>query len=419
MTQRRFERSIYLNIVVAIAIASSSSQGEILHWFRLEEDNAYVDVVGDAMLGGASARGQEFVTLPNDVDGPGASFPSAFFDGAVPNRQAIQSQSNANTLYADGTTTVSDAYTIEFFTNVENYDGVQLGSVLASQATDGFDASRFSWMIMLRIDGLFGSDYGELVAWSSDGQQFEFHQSGFVLEEGVDYYVAGQLDAEEREYTFHIKDLTNDSPLQSKTVRQTIGPLNRSTRFRTGGVSPYSLNGLIDEFRFSDHVLSLDELLINQLSTTLDGDFNIDYQFTVEDLDLLAAATRNPELDSRYDLTEDGQVNADDIFHWIDEIKNTWVGDSNFDGQFDSGDLVAVFGAGQYEDGIGGNSTWTTGDWNGDAEFDSGDLVFAFAHGGYEAGEKAVVAAVPEPASFVLIVIGLFALTPCRRKTSR
>jgi hypothetical protein len=59
-------------------------------------------------------------------------------------------------------------------------------------------------------------------------------------------------------------------------------------------------------------------------------------------------------------------------------------GDSNRDGVFDSTDLVQVFQAGQYEDGVLGNSTWSSGDWNGDGEFDSQDLVFAFQAGSYQ-----------------------------------
>lgn len=60
------------------------------------------------------------------------------------------------------------------------------------------------------------------------------------------------------------------------------------------------------------------------------------------------------------------------------------VGDSNGDGVFDSGDLVAVFTAGEYEDGIPNNSTFAEGDWNGDGDFDSTDLVFVFANGDFE-----------------------------------
>ena len=59
------------------------------------------------------------------------------------------------------------------------------------------------------------------------------------------------------------------------------------------------------------------------------------------------------------------------------------VGDSNGDGVFNSSDLVLVNQAGEYEDGIDGNSTFAEGDWNGDGDFDTADLVFAFIFGDY------------------------------------
>jgi hypothetical protein len=64
-------------------------------------------------------------------------------------------------------------------------------------------------------------------------------------------------------------------------------------------------------------------------------------------------------------------------------------GDSNHDGRFNSGDLVTVFQAGEYEDAVSGNSTFEEGDWNGDGDFNTGDLVFAFQAGTY------VAAAIP------------------------
>ena len=70
------------------------------------------------------------------------------------------------------------------------------------------------------------------------------------------------------------------------------------------------------------------------------------------------------------------------------EAENLIPGDSNRDGFFDSTDLVVVFVAGEYEDGIPENSTWETGDWNGDREFDTSDLVWAFVHGDYEVGPQ-------------------------------
>jgi hypothetical protein len=59
------------------------------------------------------------------------------------------------------------------------------------------------------------------------------------------------------------------------------------------------------------------------------------------------------------------------------------IGDSNGDGIFNSSDLIVVFQAGEYEDGVPQNSTFEEGDWNGDQEFDSGDLVLAFQAGTY------------------------------------
>ncbi len=67
-------------------------------------------------------------------------------------------------------------------------------------------------------------------------------------------------------------------------------------------------------------------------------------------------------------------------------ILHAVAGDSNGMNGFDSGDLVIVFAANQYEDGIVGNSNWVSGDWNHDGDFDSGDLVAAFTIGAYEQG---------------------------------
>ena len=63
-------------------------------------------------------------------------------------------------------------------------------------------------------------------------------------------------------------------------------------------------------------------------------------------------------------------------------------GDSNHDGLFNSADLVVVFQAGEYQDGVALNSSYETGDWNGDGEFDSSDFVFAFQKGGYLADAR-------------------------------
>ncbi len=64
------------------------------------------------------------------------------------------------------------------------------------------------------------------------------------------------------------------------------------------------------------------------------------------------------------------------------------AGDANEDGVFNSGDLIFVFQAGEYEDTIAKNSTWAEGDWDGDGDFTTADLVYAFQAGTYVAGAR-------------------------------
>ena len=77
------------------------------------------------------------------------------------------------------------------------------------------------------------------------------------------------------------------------------------------------------------------------------------------------------------------------------------IGDSNGDGIFNSSDLVTIFQAGEYEDGIDDNSDFNEGDWNGDGDFDSSDLIFAFQLGNYDA-----------PAARTAAIDQLFSLNP-------
>ncbi|MCA9168367.1 MAG: hypothetical protein KDB23_11885 [Planctomycetales bacterium] len=136
----------------------------------------------------------------------------------------------------------------------------------------------------------------------------------------------------------------------------------------------------------------------------LRGDFSGNGELDVADLTLLVEAiARN---DSAFDLTADSHVDLNDLGIWIRELKHTYHGDSDLDGEFNSADLINVFQAGQYEDDIASNSTWSTGDWNGDGEFTSSDLVLAFQDGGYEQGPREAVLSVPEPSGILSVVFG-------------
>lgn len=121
--------------------------------------------------------------------------------------------------------------------------------------------------------------------------------------------------------------------------------------------------------------------------TAPSGNFIIDSMY----MDLSVQAGRGVFV--RRDLPSEDQYSCTfDLV--VDSYEELTPGDANRDGLFDSADMIAVFQAGQYEDGVALNSTWTTGDWNADAEFDSGDLVVALQTGLYEKQPGPVV---PEP----------------------
>ncbi|MCP4192505.1 MAG: EF-hand domain-containing protein [Planctomycetaceae bacterium] len=144
------------------------------------------------------------------------------------------------------------------------------------------------------------------------------------------------------------------------------------------------------------------------------GDVDSNGKLDVEDIHQLVIAILNQHFHPRFDINHDGLIDHDDLFFWIHHVANTYVGDSNLDGEFNTGDLIEVFQAGEYEDGLNRNSNWAEGDWNADGDFDSSDLVVAFANGGYE--QRPAANAVPEPSSAVLLIVGLLVAFATNRR---
>lgn len=102
----------------------------------------------------------------------------------------------------------------------------------------------------------------------------------------------------------------------------------------------------------------------------------------------------------------DGSLTDSDMrVDYVHNVLNTWMGDSNRDGEFNSSDFVTVFSAGKFETLAA--ATWEEGDWNGDMVFDSSDFVVAFVDGGYEIGPRPPTNAVPEPTGRLLLLVGL------------
>jgi hypothetical protein len=191
-----------------------------------------------------------------------------------------------------------------------------------------------------------------------------------------------------------------------------------------GGGEPFS--GLIDEVAIWSRALSASEIAAHYANVLAGGsyfggsgqpgDFDNDGTLTVSDIDLMRDAVRAGANNPTFDLNNDGNVNFDDLNLLVTapEMFNTYLGDANLNGEFNSGDLVAVFQVGRYE--TGSAATWAEGDWNGDNVFTSSDFVVAFQGGGYEAGPRGGVAAVPEPSGLIgLAIAGLCMLRRRRR----
>ena len=177
--------------------------------------------------------------------------------------------------------------------------------------------------------------------------------------------------------------------------------------------------GNVDEFYIYRRVLSAADVaqLAELIGPPAPGDFNDNSELDGIDIESLSAAIRLGVNDPVFDLDADSAVDDADRYVWVHDLKRTYFGDANLDGSFDSGDLIDVFIAGEYEDALPGNSAWWEGDWTGDGEFDTSDIILAFVDGGYDQGPRAAGGIVPEPAASALVLAALIALP--RLRTSR
>lgn len=206
-------------------------------------------------------------------------------------------------------------------------------------------------------------------------------------------------------------ELYVDGELQGEASGRWIDP--GETFFIGGGDGGNDYGaGIFDEFKIYDAALTAGELLYLYSVGNVLGDFNGNGMLDTADLDEMAVGM--VANDTSYDVDGDGDIDVDDRVFWVNDLATTWMGDSDFDGEFGSADLVAVFQAGKYEADV--LATWAEGDWNGDQRFGSGDLVAAFQNGGYEAGPFAAeLNLVPEPSGILLMLMSVLGLLGARR----
>ena len=155
--------------------------------------------------------------------------------------------------------------------------------------------------------------------------------------------------------------------------------------------------------------IELDSQQVFQVPTRCD--VNNDGRCDCDDIDDLSQAIADGVNDDKYDLNDDGEVDAFDrelLITGEDFFEGTY-GDINFDGQFNINDLIEVEIEGHYsnESGAAERISYCHGDWNGDGIFNSADIVFVFENGQF----------VPESShpGLTIMFVGLLGMT-CRTR---
>ena len=389
------------------------ASAETLHHWRFEEPGFLVDRVGGVVL---EPFDMGPVSLPSEDRG--TSFPT-FVGGYGPNRSAADSTGRLAGGLAENTTTIEDALTIELFAHFDTLARADTSrSMLAAQSNFPRQGSGLSWALGVeRKGGNQRAQRRELHLWAHDGvrPQAELITSGIFIQEETDYFLSASFDAADKEVRFYVTNLsTGESQMELRN--HSLDELYPQSTFGVMWPEDWSrVDGIVDEVRLSRGVVDVEKLLVNLPA----GDFNHNGALDVGDVDLLTQESAARLNSNRFDLTGDRLVDQEDIIDWVKNRARSWMGDADVDGEFNSADLVAVFTAGQYEDGIPLNSVWSTGDWDGNGEFDSSDVVVAFSDGGYEQGPQPAANAVPEPASIVVLLVGLVVITIGRRPIGR
>jgi hypothetical protein len=195
----------------------------------------------------------------------------------------------------------------------------------------------------------------------------------------------------------------------------TTGPLlsdssSYAIRFATNG----------PDTDFASVALWLDNMSVVEYTpvVSIPGDYNGDGEVNAADVDRQAQAMASPTPDlATFDENDDGVVDDTDRLIWVHDHAGTWVGDADLSGEFNSSDLVVALAAGTYEVDV--TAGWESGDFDGNHRFDTSDLVAALADGGYEQGPRPSVAAVPEPAACVLLILGILSAEFRRPRSGR
>lgn len=297
------------------------------------------------------------------------------------------------------------------------------GFVINDFNTISIDADSYGRLGMTWVSTDFDHETHDIVVRAKRGPDntADAFRVGFKDEDGLEGLA--DLSGEDFFFEFSTGDFSTDDftavrmPFTEFELVEDFGlwPGDEAMNFGAFAVMLETIEG--DSSRFN---MEIESIQIVQRMPEINGDYDGNGVLDSIDVDAISEAVRSGRTDAEFDINRDGQVDNEDLNTWVVDLKMTYFGDANLDGEFNSGDLVAVFQAGEYENNQPLIASWATGDWNGDGKFTSGDLVAAFQDGSYEQGPRLAANAVPEPASVVSLFGGLMAaIAVCRRRRDR
>ncbi|MCD4823914.1 MAG: LamG domain-containing protein [Phycisphaerae bacterium] len=255
------KKKILLTMLVAmVALFASVAQADTLGYWRFESSTNFLTDSGTngytLSTGGTPAP--TYLALP----GSGAG---SDFDNPIPQTSATNAGvANFGTTqdgYLYRAETAADEFNVTDFT-IEAYVNwnADLGDALIASQCGGTDRS---WQF-----GVGGSSKEVYLYLTQDGTHttHQFCRSGFTMATGTDYYLAVSFDLSEKTggATFYFQNLTAGTAMQTATIDHNMDALhNSSLDFVIGSRDPtqYQWTGLIDEVRFSNAVLSQNDLL--------------------------------------------------------------------------------------------------------------------------------------------------------------
>jgi hypothetical protein len=124
-------------------------------------------------------------------------------------------------------------------------------------------------------------------------------------------------------------------------------------------------------------------ILSEEAGTT--GDFNNDGKINATDIDLLSAAIKTTNPDSKFDLTGEGLVNSSDMDVLVKDILKTYYGDADLNRSVGVSDLSVL--AANYNTASG--ASWANGDFDGNGAVGVSDLSILAAN--YNSGSASTI----------------------------